>query len=163
MNPSSLRDDVIKPTLLRLNEVEKGYYSDNAVSLLVGTCAHESHMGRWLRQVNGPALGIYQMEPATHRSLWEHYLRFRPDVANVIRQMCSQMYVTSAIPDHRELVHNLMYATAMARVRYRMVKPSIPDTIRGQAEYWKQWYNTPQGKGTVEKYMEDYERFVEGR
>ena len=162
MNPASLREDVVRPTLLLLEEVEKGYYSEHAVELLVGTAAHESHLGKWLRQVKGPALGIYQMEPATHQSLWQHHLRFRPDVARVVRSMASQRACKAdgSIADN-ELIHNLMYATALARVRYRSAKGAIPDTLAGQAGYWKRWYNTPLGKGTVQKYMEDYERFVE--
>ena len=36
-------------------------YSDEAVSLMLGTCAQESAFGRYRRQLgNGPALGIYQ-------------------------------------------------------------------------------------------------------
>lgn len=163
MRPDTLRNDIVKPTLRLLDEVEKGYYSDEAVELLVGTAAHESHLGKWFKQVNGPALGIFQMEPATHNSLWQHYLRFRPDVARVIRELASHRAYKAAggIPSS-ELVHNLMYATAMARVRYRPAKGHIPDTLVGQAHYWKQWYNTPLGRGTVEKYLEDYRQFVEG-
>lgn len=162
MTPASLRDDVIIPTLLLLDEVEKGYYSEEVVELLIGTAAHESHMGKWLRQVKGPALGIYQMEPATHQSLWKHFLRFRPDVARVVREMASQRSCKAdgSVADN-ELIHNLMYATALARVRYRGAKGPIPNTLAGQAGYWKQWYNTPLGRGTTEKYIEDYERFVE--
>lgn len=67
--PAHLRDLIIRPTL-----VEMGHYSPAAEALLLGTAAHESHGGRYLSQIRGPARGIYQMEPATHDDLWRHYL-----------------------------------------------------------------------------------------
>lgn len=41
-------------------------YSENAVNLILGTIAVESNMGRYYYQVNGPAIGIGQMEPNTY-------------------------------------------------------------------------------------------------
>lgn len=58
-----------------------GYYSDEAVDLLMLTAAQESEMGRYLYQLgNGPARGIFQMEPATHRCLYENYLKNKSDL-----------------------------------------------------------------------------------
>jgi hypothetical protein len=37
----------------------------NAIQLLMGTAAQESHLGTYLKQINGPALGVFQMEPNT--------------------------------------------------------------------------------------------------
>ena len=53
-----------------------------------------------------------------------------------------------------EMTGNLYYATAMCRVHYRRVKEPIPNTVIGQAQYWKRYYNTPLGKGTEENYIQ---------
>ena len=63
-----LRECIIKPTLDSLQ-----MYSQAAEELLVFTCACESLGGTYLKQVKGPALGIYQMEPATYQDIWENY------------------------------------------------------------------------------------------
>ena len=43
-------------------------YSPEVVELLMGTCAQESTMGKYRKQLgNGPALGIFQMEPFVFR------------------------------------------------------------------------------------------------
>ena len=58
--------DIIEPVLSRLHAA-----SPAARALLLGTAAQESAMGRYIRQLRGgPALGIFQMEPATHDDIW---------------------------------------------------------------------------------------------
>ncbi|KAF0118141.1 MAG: hypothetical protein FD149_866 [Rhodospirillaceae bacterium] len=68
---------VIRPTLLHL-----GLHSPAAEALLLGTAIQESRLGTYLRQTGGgPALGVYQMEPATHEDIWTNFLAYRPDLA----------------------------------------------------------------------------------
>lgn len=66
INCEQLRLYVIRPTLEKIE-----LWSEAAENLLLGTTAQESHMGTYIKQVGkGPALGIYQMEPATHKDIW---------------------------------------------------------------------------------------------
>lgn len=157
INARQLTDEVIVPCLRYL-----GHHSESAVDLVLGTAAHESHLGHFLRQVRGPALGLYQIEPATHSSIWSNYLRFRPELADKVRALAAVRSINNGIPDHSELIWNLMYSTAICRLVYLPARPAIPDTVQGRAEYWKAHYNTSLGKGTVEKYLDDYRRLVEG-
>jgi hypothetical protein len=48
----------------------------------------------------------------------------------------------------------------MARVHYLRRPEPIPTDLTGQAEYWKKWYNTYLGAGTVEEYIENYKKYV---
>jgi hypothetical protein len=144
-----LREYVVKPTLKYLD-----LYSKSAENLMLGTAAQESKMGRWLHQVKGPAKGIYQMEMATHEDIWNNYLSYKIDLKNKILQ-----FATSREDD---LVFNLAYATAMARVHYLRISEPLPheDDVAGLAKYWKQFYNTKLGKGTVDEFMRNYETYV---
>ena len=64
MNKVTLRN-LITSVLKELN-----LHSDNAVNLLMGTAAQESHLGKYRKQIGGgPALGIFQMEPATFNDI----------------------------------------------------------------------------------------------
>lgn len=47
-----------------------------------------------------------------------------------------------------------------ARMHYFRVPAHIPYDITGQAEYWKRYYNTVAGAGTVEQYMHSWARFA---
>lgn len=152
IDPNHLREHVIEPTLKYLD-----LYSPEAVDLLLGTCAQESAMGRYLVQIRGPALGVYQMEPATYTDSWENYICYRGWLADKVNNL------RAGPPKHgaEEMVGNLYYATAMARVHYLRDPRPIPKDLEGQAEYWKRVYNTHLGKGTPEKYIVSWHKYVE--
>ncbi len=132
-------------------------HSPAAVNLLLGTAAQESHLGQYLVQVKGPALGIYQMEPDTHDDIWRNFLKYRPTLGAIVQQL-----TFPARGMKNQLIGNLYYATAMARVAYYRHPEKLPnaDDIVGLAGYWKNFYNTPLGKGTKEEFIANYRRFV---
>jgi hypothetical protein len=49
-----------------------------------------------------------------------------------------------------------------ARLFLLTIPEKIPDTLEGQAVYWKKHYNTVKGKGTTKKFIEDNSIEVEG-
>ena len=56
-------------------------YQPESVELVLGTCIQESHL-QYLKQLGGgPALGVIQMEPATHEDIWDNWLLFGAIVA----------------------------------------------------------------------------------
>jgi len=135
-----------------------GLWSQDAGELLLGTACQESGCGRYLRQLGGgPALGIFQMEPATYRDIWANYLRYQESLAAKVIEIAGHV---SPAPD--VMIWNLRFAAAMARVHYRRVPEKLPTAgnLSGQARYWKQYFNTPLGKGTVQEYVENWGRYV---
>ena len=135
--------------------------SKSAVNLLLGTAAQESGFGTYLRQLgDGPALGVFQMEPATERDIWSNYLAYREKETNIIEYLVS---ITGADGKYSlDLEGNLIYQIAMARLHYRRVKEPLPlfDDINGLARYWKNHYNTIHGKGTIEEFIKNYYKYV---
>lgn len=146
MDSGQLRDLVIVPTLKDYN-----LYSPRAVNLLLGTCAQESHMGKWLKQLKGPALGIYQVEPPTYRDVLD-----RAPTA-IVRRMRSEWGFTLR---EGALIYDLRYATLISRLFYWLIPKPIPTSLEGQAKYWKRYYNTYLGSGTYKDYIRNYNRFV---
>ena len=156
INSFHLRTCIIRPVLKDL-----GLWSPVAENLLLGTAAQESHMGTYLDQadptIEGPAFGIFQIEKTNHDDIWDNYLVYNEDLARIVRRYSLPTF------SYKQLAGNLYYGTAMARVHYRRVKeplPSDPTDIKAMAHYWKQHYNTPLGKGTVEEFESNYKRFV---
>ena len=137
-----------------LNEL--GLHSDNAVNLLMGTAAQESHLGKYRKQIGGgPALGIFQMEPATFNDIVRNYLRYKPELAVKIER------VARVCRFHAEDIEtNDLLAICMARVHYLRVSEAIPSDVEGMARYWKKYYNTPLGKGTEEEFISNYKKLV---
>lgn len=60
------------------------------------------------------------------------------------------------------LTNDLAYATAMARVHYCRIPMALPmfDNIEEMAHYYKLYYNTPEGKATVEEFVHNYHKYV---
>lgn len=162
INPDDLREYIIKPTLSVLAQYDRRMNTNAAVEQLMGTAAQESLLGYHLTQIEGPALGIYQIEPATHDSIWEHYLAHRPELASIVRGLASQHAFESKENRDAELITNLAYATAIARLVYWPKPEPMPsaDDREGQAEYWKEHFNTELGDGTVEEYVDSYQAYV---
>ncbi len=151
-----LRHEIIRPTLKHLDSVIP--YSMAAENLLMGTCAQESRMGQFLVQLdNGPAKGIFQMEPATHDDIHLNFLSYRSELCEAV-----EAFVIPVLEPDIDLAGNLFYAAAMCRVHYYRVPMAMPpeDNIEQLGHYWKLYYNTPEGKGTVAEFIHNYNRYV---
>lgn len=153
LNTEQLKEFVIKPVL---NDIK--LYSENAVQLLLFTCAVESDGGYYLKQLKGTALGIYQMEPLTYNDIWELYIKANPKILMLI----SQNFNMTRIPDAELMISDLRYATLMARLFYRRVPELLPDSkdIDGMWEYYKKYYNTPLGKAQKQPCLVKYYKFI---
>ena len=131
-------------------------YSIHAENLILGTAAQESAYGKYTVQIGGgPARGKFQMEEATHDDIWKNFLKYKPRLAKLVLSISG---LTE--PDFNALEKNDIYACAMCRVHYFRVKEPIPTTINGYAYYWKQFYNTPKGKGTISEFINNYIKYV---
>ncbi len=147
MTPDEFLAEVVAPALTALD-----LDSQAARELLLGTALQESAL-RNIQQMGGPALGYFQMEPATHDDIWENFLAYRPDLAARVKAL---------LPDGEPLASDLLtcpvYAAAMARVKYYRCPAPLPAAgdLEAQAAYYKRWYNTPGGAATVAEYMANW-------
>ena len=149
-----------------------GLHSDAATQLLLATAAQESGFGTYIKQLGkGPALGVFEVEKATHDDLWKNNLRYKKPLAEKILDYVPArfdglpngvMKEFAPIPDASVMVWNLAYAILMARVHYLRVKEAIPGEgdIEGMWKYYKKYFNTPQGAATKEEFMQNYQKYV---
>lgn len=144
MNLENLRELVIRPALQYIE-----LWSQAAENLVLGTALVESN-AEYLHQVRGPALGLWQMEPATHDDIFANFLKYNATLRELVRELQTPAAITHGAS---ELIGNLYYGAAMCRIHYRRVKDPLPRAKdpEAMAAYWKAHYNTPLGKGTVEK------------
>lgn len=153
MDVNQLRRELIRPVLEKL-----GLWSKNAEDLLVGTACQESSCGQYIRQLgckgNAGAFGIYQMELITHNDIWDNFLKYKPDLMRKVKEL-----KIASLSDAENLEYNLAYATAMCRIHYYRIPSAIPDGIYPQAQYWKRYYNTLKGKGTIEEYQQNWNKY----
>lgn len=150
MDKKQLRD-LIKRVLVALD-----LHSESAENLLMGTAAQESGLGEYIRQIgNGPALGIFQMEPNTFRDIVQNYLQYKPELAKLVMSVSGVNALRSEY-----LEYNLALSICMCRVHYLRVSEKMPDNLTGWAKYWKEHYNTRLGKGTEEEFIRNFKNYV---
>lgn len=122
---------------------EYNLYSESALVLLLGTAAQESKFGFYIRQLNsGPALSIFQIEPATFNFLKKKYSS-RFDLEKIYFE---------------ELEYNLKSAILFCRLKYLSIPIPLPEpqNIALMAEYWKKYYNTNLGSGKISEFISNY-------
>lgn len=154
INARQLREQIIAPALKAINA-----YSPAAENLVFGTACAESACGHFLRQFPaGPALGIFQIERATHNDMWNNYIMKRPQLHAALRERVGIGPVESL---QERLISDLLYSAMMCRVFYLRVPAALPAAtdVQGMAEYWKKYYNTHLGKGTPQKFVDAFVRY----
>lgn len=153
LNLAQFRELIVKSSLNDLM-----MYSEDAEELLIFTCAVESLGGTYIRQINGPALGIYQMEPATYNDIWQNFIK----VNGRFSLMLLSNFNVAFMPEEQRLIYDLRFATAMARLHYYRIKEKLPNRndINAIWKYYKKYYNTPSGKAEKDYSIQKYQAFV---
>lgn len=151
IDPRQFRALIIRPACAALS-----LGGDAAEELLLGTAIQESGCGQFLHQEGGgPALGVFQMEPEDHDDIWRNYLPGRPALSAAVKAM-----LPPGADRLGQLVSNLVYAAAMARIHYARVPEMLPASgdLKGQAAYYKAHYNTAGGAATPAEYIANWQR-----
>jgi hypothetical protein len=139
-----LKELIIVPTLEAM-----GLCSKAAVNLLVGTAIIESNLTYVKQKGGGPALGIYQMEPATYKDL---RIRLMNNYSKLTDRAMALMCMDILPSNPNYLMGNLYAATIFARLKYFFDREALPleSDYEGLARYYKRIYNTPLGATTIE-------------
>lgn len=59
-----------------------------------------------------------------------------------------------------DLRYNPLLAMLYTRLKYRLIAEEIPNNIEDRAKYWKKFYNSELGKGTIEHYLSANKQFL---
>lgn len=143
MNPKQLLEAIIRPALACLGSQ---YCTQSAVILLLATAAQESLCGEYVGQVGGPALGIFQMEPATYQDT------------------LARSHEPRLLAPHyaKRMVYDMRYATQMARLKYWLAPDPLPapEDMCGMWQYYKRVWNTALGDTTMTEFYFHWREFV---
>ncbi len=150
---NQFRESIVKSTLNDLL-----LYSPEAEELLVFTCATESIGGTYVRQLQGPALGIYQMEPETYTDIWANYLHNQ----NNLRMILITNFDVSRIPSPERMIYDMRFSTAIARIFYARFKEPLPkiDDVDNIWWYYKRYWNTEKGSAKKDISISHYNMFT---
>lgn len=152
LNPAQFKALVIRPALAALDLPNPG----PAANLLLGTALTESGL-EYLHQIGGPALGVYQIEPATHEDVWANFIWWRGEIG---RRMVALDAPNR--PTHERLIFDLRYATAIARLIFYRSPIAMPagDDAAAFAAFHKAAFNTSLGATDPSASVEHFRRAV---
>ena len=137
--------------IIKLALQHLGLDSEDAREMLYVTGKAESGYKTLQQYGGGPALGFFQMEPNTALDIWNNYVMYRPKYRD-------KLYSLGFDDGTLEfcLLSNIGLQAAFCRLHYRRVPSVLPklDNLEAQAKYWKKYYNTHLGKGTIKHFVE---------
>jgi hypothetical protein len=145
IDPNQFRSYIVLPTLNMMQATVGIRHTLFADDLLVATAAQESGLGHYLHQTGkGPAVGIYQIEPATLADLLG-WIYQRPELKSLVNKSA-----VSATPAVDETIWNLRYATIIARLNYFRRPEALPSitTFETLWHCYKTYWNTSAGAAT---------------
>jgi len=135
------------------------YYSHDAMMLVYNTGLVESKY-KYLMQKGGSniARGFFQCEPWVAVSVCKDYLQYRDSLMKKVAEICYldwKYFINPTESDWKKiLTTNITAQIVFCRLHYWRVPKKLPKTIDEQARYWKKWYNTAKGAGTIEHFKE---------
>lgn len=135
-------------------------WSPDVENLLLATAAVESRFGSYITQLGGgPGVGAFQVEPKTEMDIWVNYLNYRHDRAYTLFLTCGVDFYNPY-----QMQVNLAYGIIMARLKYRMIPVPLPpgNDVLAMGRYWKEYYNTIDGKGTLDDFVRSWNTYVAG-
>jgi hypothetical protein len=160
--------EIILPALEESKFIQPGITSPTItrtqIRLLLLSAATETDMGTYIRQRTnsgvGPARGLYGMEPATFKDVW---IRTKQRMDN--SKFFKNIYFVAGSPnpetDADKLIWDMRLATISARLKYYLITTPLPnDNLEELAHYYKIYYNSIDGAGSVQKAITDYNRYV---
>ena len=139
--------DIINDVLENLTEIGIPN-TEEARNLIFETGMAESGY-RHLEQLGGgPGISFWQLEIGTVVDIWENYVVYRkPHIEALYKLGLVEKQLTFSV------LTNIALAIAFCRLYYRRKPGAIPATMPGRAAYWKKYYNTAGGAGSVDHYV----------
>ena len=128
-------------------------YSDDALALVVRTGNAESGYRALKGYGEGnPAIGFWQIEPATMYDMMRNYIIYRAPYRKALEELGMKFKGDDI---EISVMSNMGVQAALCRLHYRRDSKPIPswDDLESQGKYWKRVYNTIKGRGTVKHFI----------
>lgn len=127
-----------------------------AKEMIIETAIAETGLGQIEDKTTGAGMGITQFDEFPFNDIRNRCIKLKDKIYKELK-------IDISLVEWDDLRYNqflallftrLLYWLASRKVDGKYVSIPIPATIEERAEYWKEFYNTKDGKGTVEHYLE---------
>ncbi len=126
---------------------------DYAVALLLETAAAETALGTIVDKTVYAGMGLCQFDRKPFYYVRDKSMKYRKNIIEKIK-------IDLTLVEWEDLRYNPFLSLLFCRLYYFHIPKPIPTTIKGRAKYWKKYYNTYLGKGTIKHYIKMSNRFL---
>jgi hypothetical protein len=122
--------------------------TSQAVNMLVRTCAQETGLGTVKdRHWRVAGVGLMQIDQIPFYDVINRSKHV--DIHNIQAAFGIDLLQVT----HEESAFSPLISMIVARLFYKLVPDVFPDSLEGQALYYKKHYNTAAGKGTADEFI----------
>lgn len=147
MNYGYIDKEDLKKQAKKICEVLGMGVNQVADKMILETAIAETGLGKIEDKTKGAGMGITQFDEFPFDDLKQRSLDKRDKIYQ-------NLGVDITLVEWDDIRYNPFLGMLFARLQYLPLKENIPSTIEERARYWKKYYNTVKGKGTVEHYLE---------
>ncbi len=129
--------------------------NENVYRQMMGTCATETHCGQY--PDDNPeklGVGVYQHDQIRIDDIQQEGEQRHFDI---VKKLWGYNIPTIKLAD---LAYDPLLSTICARLGYKRIPENCPANILDQAIYWKKYWNTLAGKGTMAHYLHCVETYL---
>ena len=120
---------------------------ENAINLLLETATGETNRGQTKDLSVFAGMGITQIDRLPFLDIKD---RLRQKDKEAVKEYFG---IDTDYVKWEHLRYNPLLCLIFTRLKYKKIPESIPSTVEGRAKYWKQHYNSIEGKGTIAHYI----------
>lgn len=146
-NYGYINDEAIKNQIQLICKCLGNGVNNTADLLLYETAKAETGLGSIKDETIGAGIGICQFDKFPFDDLKKRSLKYKEKILN-------DLGVDITLVEWEQLRYNSFLSLLFCRLQYKPFNEEIPKDKLGRASYWKRYYNTIDGKGTISHYME---------
>ena len=120
---------------------------ETAKEMIIETAIAETGLGQIEDKTVGAGMGLTQFDEMPFNDVRNRTMKLKSQIQRDLK-------IDISLVEWDDLRYNQFLALLFTRLHYWLKGDPIPATIEERAKYWKLHYNTVQGKGTPEHYLE---------
>ena len=143
-----LSHEYLELAAIKICDILGNGVNNKAVQLLLETASAETGAGTIKDSTIYAGMGITQIDKLPFEDIKNRTRQYHKN------KLIKYFDIDIDLVAWDSLAYNPLLSMIFTRLKYKLIPEPIPNSIENRAIYWKKYYNTKAGKGTVEHYLE---------
>lgn len=143
-------ESLVRQTKIICEALDPESVIPNSVPMVLETAAQETQLGYIEDTTREAGMGLCQFDQIGFHDTKTRSVRF-------VQTIKDRFSINISLINRESLRYNPFLSLLFCRLKYKLVRDSIPDTVEGRWSYYKRWYNSYLGEAGKESYLENAE------